>query len=528
MPLPNPSRGLAVSQGRGAPIYRTQTVPAPVGGLNAVDSIAAMPATDAIVLDNWVPQTTYCSLRAGYEQWGTGLGHWAETLMGYSDLTTTEELFTISGGNIYDVTAQGAVGAPVVTGLTNSRWESVNVATPGGAYLYAANATDPPLLYDGTNWASITGSGSPAITNVTTTTLRNPAVWKSRVWFIQDNTNLAWYLPVQSIGGAANSVDLSTIFTKGGNLRSILTFSVASATSFDDYIGFLSSEGQLAVYTGTDPDTPGLFVITGVYDVGKPIGRRCWFKYGADAIILSANGFVSVSKSIAVGIQEPTNAISYKILALVNANVQQYGTNFGWEGVVYPLGNKIIINVPQNTNSRQHQYVMNTINNSWCSYGVLNTPWNAATFCVLGNDIYWGGNGFVAKAEIGTADNGGQVLGTVQPAYNYFGSDRNKHFTLIRPMIQTNGTIQPAMSLCLNFNTIQPTNFPTFSNVTLSLWNIALWNVSYWSTGPVVQTNWQTVGGVGFSATIYLAINSNQATVNLLSVDYLMCDGGIL
>lgn len=528
MAFPNPERGRAVSQGRGAPVYRTQTIPAPVGGLNAVDSIAAMPATDAIVLDNWVPQTTYCSLRAGYEQWGTGTGHWVETLMGYADLQTVEELFCISGTSIYDVTTQGVVGAPVVTGLTNARWESVNVDTPGGAFLYAANATDKPLLYNGSAWTAIDGMSSPAITGVTTTTLRNPIVWKSRVWFVQDNTNIAWYLPVQSVGGVASKWDLSTIFTKGGNLRAILTFSVASTTSFDDYIGFLSSEGQLAVYTGTNPDIAGLFVITGLYDVGKPIGRRCWFKYGADAIVLSANGFVSVSKVISVGLQEPTNAISYKILALVNADVQQYGTNFGWEGVVYPLGNKIIINIPQNTNARQHQYVMNTINNSWCSYGMLNTPWNAATFCVLGNDIYWGGNGFVAKAEIGTADNGGQVLGTVQPAYNYFGSDRNKRFTLIRPMTQTDGIINPAMSLCLNFNTIQPTNFPTFTNVTLSLWNIALWNISYWSTGRSVQTNWQTVGGVGFAATINLQIASNQTGVNLLAVDYVMCDGSIL
>jgi hypothetical protein len=319
-----------------------------------------MPPTDAIVLDNWVPQTTYCSLRNGYSSWSTGYSNWVETLMGYSNLSTTEQLFAISGGSVYNATTQGAIGAAVVSGLSNSRWESVNVAVPGGAYLYAANASDKPLLYNGTTWTAIDGVSTPAITGVTTTTLRNPAVWKSRVWFVQNNTNLAWYLPVQSVGGAAASVDLSTIFTKGGSLQSILTFSVASATSFDDYIGFLSTEGQLAVYTGTDPATPGLFYIVGLYNTGKPIGRRCWFKYGADAVIIGADGFASVTNLISVGIQQPQGAISYKILSLVNADVAAYSANFGWEGVVHPFGNKVIINVPQNTNSRQHQYVMNT------------------------------------------------------------------------------------------------------------------------------------------------------------------------
>jgi len=508
---------------------KTKSVPAPVGGLNAVDSIAAMPPTDAIICDNFFPTPTFLQLRNGYSSHSTGLPGWVETLMGYSSLTTSEKLFAISGTAVYDVTAGGAVGGAVVTGLTNARWEYVNVAPPGGASLYAANAVDPPLYYNGSTWTKVTGISTPAITGVTTTTLRNPAVWKSRLWFIQDGTNLAWYLPVQSIGGAATSFDLSTQFRLGGSLQSILTFSVSSATSFDDYIGFLSTEGELAVYQGTDPSVAADIGIVGVYRLGKPIGRRCWFKYGSDAIIICSDGFVSVTSLISVGIQQPKNSISYKIMQLVNNDVQAYSQNFGWQGVVFPLGNKIIINVPENTNSRYHQYVQNTINNSWCSYGLQTSPWNAATFCVLGDKLYFGGNTIVAQADVGPSDAGAQILGTVKPAFSYMGSDRQKRFTMVRPLVQTTGQVTPALALNVDFANVLPSGTPTFSTTANPMWNVALWNVSFWSSGPLLQKDWQTVYGIGFAGTIYLTLASTVSQVNLLSLDYVFEQGsGIL
>ena len=405
----------------------------------------------------------------------------------------------------------------------------MNVSVPGGAYLYAANGVDKPLLYDGTTWTAIDGGSSPAITGVTTTLLRNPAVWKSRVWFVQDNSTLAWYLPVQSIGGAANSLDLATIWTKGGYLQSIMTFSLSSSTSFDDFIGFLSSEGQLAVYQGTDPSAIATFALQGVYSMGKPVGRRCWFKYGADAIILCSDGLVSVSRLISVGIQNLKDTVTYKILQLINEDVQAYSGNFGWEGIVFPLGNKIILNVPQATNFQYHQYVQNTIGDAWCSFGLLSSPWNAATFCVLGDKLYWGGNTIVYQGDTGTSDPGNsQILGSMAPAFSYFGTNRQKRFTMFRPVILTNGGVTPALSLNLDFNIQRPSGSPTFSPVSGALWGSALWGISTWASGPSVQKAWQTIYGVGFSAAVYMTLASMSSHVEVLAFDYVLSDGGVL
>lgn len=513
---------------RGKATGRTQSVPAPIGGLNAVDSLAAMPAEDAIILDNFVPFPTFVSLRDGSSSWSTGLPGWVETIMAYNNKAGAEKLFSISGTAVYDTSTAGAVGAAVVTALTNARWESINVPTPAGAFLYAANGVDKPLNYDGTTWVKVDAVSTPAITGVTTTGLFCPQLWGTRVWFVEKDTTKAWYLPVQAVAGAATSFDLAGQFSLGGYLTTIMTFSLSSATSFDDYIGFLSSEGQLVVYQGTDPASATTFSRVGSYNCGKPIGRRCWFKYGADAIIIGSDGLVSVSRLISVGIQQPKDAVSYKIQQLISDDISAYTGNYGWQGVVHPFGNKVIINVPQNTNSRYHQLVMVTFNSAWCTYGLLNSPWNAACFCVSGDRLFWGGNTKVYLGDSGRNDDGAQIFGSMQPAFSYFGTNRQKRFTMLRPILLTDGPVTPALGINLDFSNNLPTGTPTFSTTAGAIWDTALWDVGMWSSGPTVQKNWQTVYGVGFSASCYLQLATTVSSVQILSLDWVMEDGGVL
>lgn len=518
----------AATRGRGKATGRTQSVPAPIGGLNAVDSIAAMPPEDAVVMDNFFPQPTSVKLRDGSSSWSTGLPGWVETIMAYNNKAGAESVFAISGTAVYDCSTSGAVGAAVVTALTNARWESVNVGTAAGSFLYAANGVDKPLFWDGAAWVKVDAVSTPAITGVTTTGLFCPQVWKNRVWFIEKATTKAWYLPVQAIAGAATAIDFSTQFRAGGYLATIITFSVSSATSFDDYIGFLSSEGELAVYQGTDPAAAATFALVGIYRMGKPIGRRCWFKYGADAVVICSDGLVSVSRIISVGIQQPKDAVSYKIQLLVAQDVDSYSANYGWQGVVHPMGSKIIINVPENTSSRYHQYVQSTLSSAWCTFGLLNSPWNAACFCVSGDRLFWGGNTKVYLGDTGRNDDGAQIFGSLEPAFGYFGTNRQKRFTMLRPVLLSDGPVTPALGINLDFSNNLPTGTPTFSTTAGAIWDTAKWDVGVWSSNPTVLKYWQTVFGIGFSATVYMQIATTVSSVQVLSFDWVLEDGGVL
>lgn len=504
-------------------VSRTTTVKAPTGGLNAVDALAEMPPGDAIVLDNFFPQPSYVSLRNGMSLWSTGYPGWVETVMAYTGATGSK-LFGMSGTAVYDATAGGAIGGAVVTGLTNARWEYTNIATAGGQFLYAANAVDKPLLFNGTAWSKITATTTVSITGVTSTTLRNPIVWKNRLWFVQNGTLTAWYLPTGSIGGAAQRFDFTAIFRLGGQLQAITTASLTDGSTFDDYIAFITSEGEIALYRGTNPAVAGLFILTGMYRIGKPIGRRCCFKYGEDTVVLCADGVVSLTKAIAVGRTNSEETISYKILNLINQDVALYASNFGWQGIVYPLGNKILINVPQNTNALQHQYVMNTINYSWCRF----TNWNAATFETQANNLYFGGASYIALADTGLSDNGSAINATMKTAFNYFKTVQQKFVKMVRPLIQTEGNINPSIAMNMDFTDAPPTGSGTFVGTVGSAWDTSPWDTTPWAPGAFIQKDWKTVYGVGFTAALYIKIQAANINVNVQAIDYVWEPGGIL
>ena len=146
---------------------------------------------------NYFPGVSSVNLRGGYSKHATGLPGQVETIMTYNGAATSK-MFAASGTGFYDVTSSGAVGSAVVSGLTNARWEYINITTPGGNFLYAVNGVDKPRLYDGSTWTAIDGSSTPAITGVTTTALSNITLFKNRVWFVQKDTLKAWYLDRKS------------------------------------------------------------------------------------------------------------------------------------------------------------------------------------------------------------------------------------------------------------------------------------------------------------------------------------------
>lgn len=508
----------------GRAVSRTRSAPAPVGGLNVKDALANMPVTDAVVMDNWFPQPSYVGVRNGYKNYVTGITGWVESLLAYSN-AAGRKLFGIAGGKVYDVTTSGVVGASVVSGLANSRWEYVNFSTPAGNFLYACNATDKPLLYNGTTWTAIDGASAPAITGVTTTKLRNPCVWKNKLWFVEDGSFNAWYLPTQSIGGAAQSLNLGSVFRLGGVLASIFTVSIDNASSIDDYIAFLSTEGEIALYRGTDPAQAGLFGLVGLFRAGRPIGRRHIFRYASDTVLLTADGFSPVSKLLMSNRDQLQQNLSYKILNAVGEDVAIYANNFGWQGILYPIGNKIIINVPVNENYEQRQYVMNTVTGAWSRF----TGWNACCFELLDDRIFFGGNGVVAQCDVGGNDNGANITTQLEPAYSYFGTQQQKHFNMVRPVFSANGDISPAIALAVDFNEARPNTAVTSTAGTLgAAWDIATWDVDGWVTANTVTRNWLSVTGTGFAGTLYLTTATKDVDLKLQAIDYNFEVGGIL
>lgn len=501
------------------------TIPAPVGGWNARDPLANMNPLDCVVCTNIFPSTASVSLRPGSVAHKTGFASNVDSLMVYSS-GTTSSLWAATTTGIYNATSAGAIGASALT-TTNGRWHYANITTSGGSFLSAVNGVDKLALYNGTTWAYIDAASTPAITGVLTTALSNICLWKRRLWFVQKNTMNGWYLPVDSIGGAATQFNFGPIFSMGGYLVDMASWTLDGGTGSEDLFVIVTSEGELAVYQGTDPTATATFALVGVYYIGAPVGAKPFCKYGGDLLYLSEQGLVELSKlvkSSTIGKQE---ALSYKIDLAINQAADAYGANFGWEIVNYPSANLIFVNVPITTNTTSTQYAMNAITKSWCNFN----GWNANCWAVFNSLLYYGGSDTVYQAWTGLDDVGVAITGEVQMAYNSFRIQGNKQVELVRPNILLSGSI----TLSLRFDT-DFADGTTYSQAvigvttTASLWGTDLWDTGIWSEfSSVMQSRWLSVSNnPGYLQSFHLRLTTSTSTFTWTSTDFVVKRAGIL
>ena len=223
----------------------TTSVPSPIGGWNARDSLANMSPTDAVQLVNFYPTPTDVTMRRGYTVTSilttstgvqtissithvediatltTASAHGLTTgayvsitgttpteYSGVHKITVTSptvftyvmdavptgnatvvgvylnqddtpvntlmnytknigySLFGAAGTDIWDTQPNPAV--KVFIGITNDKFQSVNITNTSGHYLVACNGIDPTMIYDGTRWFYVaTTSVAQTISSIT-------------------------------------------------------------------------------------------------------------------------------------------------------------------------------------------------------------------------------------------------------------------------------------------------------------------------------------------------------------------------
>lgn len=492
---------------------------APVGGWNALDNLANLKEDEAVVLQNWFPEGSYCRSRGGHAEWASGLGtSVVDSLITYTGISS-EKFFAAANNNIYDVTTTG-VASSVVSGLTNNRWQFENYGNASGNYVFCANGADTPRQYNGTSWTTMTLSG------VTPENIIMFKSYKERLFAIENNSLKFWYLPVSTISGAMTSFDLAPYCSKGGYLQFVTTWSRDAGSGADDYIVFGTSEGEIIIYTGVDPNSAADWVLNSIYEMPKPIGRRCTMRVGSDCVIVTRAGFVPLSKIMLLGLYVNKAAVSNKIEPAISSAVNTYGTNYGWQGIFYSNEDMGIFNIPIAEGSEQAQYVVNTRTGSWCEF----TGMNANCWGNFGNNIFFGGNdGKVYKALVGTDDNGSNIQTTALTSYSYFGSrGRIKRWTMVRPVLRSTGSLKISTRICVDFARILP-EYPDNTDETVGTeWDMGDWDTSSWGGDYVVEKHWRSVEGSGLNAALALRTSTKFQEIQWVSTDYNYELGGVI
>lgn len=504
-------------------VSKMTSLQAPCDGLNAVDSIANMKETEAPTMENWFPTPATVDIRNGSLDHVTGFSDPVETIAAYTT-GTTSKAFAVAGGSVFDVTTAGTVGAAVVTGLSNARYQTVTMGTAGGYFLLMVNGANKMLRYTGSAWQQ-DGDGTADITGVNTANCIHINNFKNRVWLIEKDSFNAWYLAVSSIGGAAAKLDLSGLFKLGGSLMAMANWTIDNANGVDDYAVFVTSEGEVALYKGTDPSSSTTWALVGTFRMGHPIGRRCFCKAGSDVLLVTTDGAFPLSKALLTDRTQLQLAATDKIQRLINDDIVNYQSVYGWQPIVYPLGNKLIINVPTTETLDAHQYVMNTINGAWTKF----TGWNAICWETMGDTLFFGTSDSVVIADVGTSDNGSNINAVCQQAFSYFGNKGQiKAFKMVRPMFLSEGIINPAVLMNVDFLQNRTTTSPSFSGTAGAEWDTSSWDSTSWGNENVLTRRWQSVSGVGTAGGIRVVTATNGIGCKWTATDVVYEVGGIL
>lgn len=506
-------------------VSSVKSIPAPVGGWNTRDALAEMPPVDAITLDNWFPQTSYCEIRGGYSSHATGMTGNGKTLAVYNALSGTNKMFCATASGVYDVSSSGAVGASVAT-PTNGKYQWSMFGDGSSNWLIMVNGVDKPLYYDGTTWTAVDAASTPALTGLTTTKIIGLNVYKGRLFFIEKDSLSFWYLDAGVAGGALTEIDLSAECKRGGYLIGMASWTRDAGDGQDDVAVFVTSEGEAVVYQGNNPSVATSWAKVGAYFVGRPLGRRCLTQYGGDLVILTENGTFPMSAAMQSASIDYKLALSFKIEPTFTDSARSYGSNFGWKSIVYPAQSALVVNVPVAEDGTHEQYVMNTITKAWCRF----TAWNSEDFALFNGELYYASGTAVYKAWTGQVDGSNDIVAYGKTSFSYFDSQsQQKRFSLFRPVLAVNGNISFLTDIDVDFKDDAITGSATYTVSNGAVWDTSLWDSAYWAGGLDVVKNWTSPSEwSGYSAAGKIQISTNYLTVQWLSCDYVFERGGVL
>lgn len=510
--------------------FKPDTVPAPIGGLNAFASLAAMEPTDAVVMQNWWPQPYGCAVRNGYIEWNTGLPSTVETLAGWYDNLGNQKLFSWSVGSMYDSTTRAAIGAAIVAGLTNARWQHVVLTNAADNYLIAVNGIDNGIIYRTAGVARIT-AGDGIVAN--TWAGLNPqnaiqlTVHQKRLWATEINSSKGWYLPADAIQGTFASFDFGPQFSKGGYLQYLSTWTLDDGNGAEDHLVAVSSNGEAVVYAGTNPADSTKWSLVGVYYVGAPVsGRRSYVKAGGDLLLVTQRGVVSMTAElVSTKVENAESTLtSRKIQFLISELVSTYSALNGWQILYFATANMVLVAVPSVTTGGNAQLAANQITKAWTQF----IDMDAACWVTHNNLLYFGDySGRVLQAWTGSSDGvlldntgGAGIRTAVQQAYNYFGGRSNpKQIGLYRPVFSAGQ--QPAFTSYISYDFRDYTlSSPSGASPTVgSVWGTALWGTALWGGGVSIYQDWVSAEGVGACASLLMSTLTNSETL-WISTDY--------
>ena len=553
--------------------YRTITIPAPTRGIIQSENEAFMQPGGANVQINWASTMKGVKLRGGTQRWCDlhALDDPVPPLPSASRLPVISTFEYASGSNqrmyaaqqtkLFDVTANAPV--LVKSGQLDGNYSAAQMANMGGDFLIALNDAGDFALRtkNGTDWITLDGNpaGTPAdgASNITYDPAKIPPgvtqgkglvyVWKyrNRLYFIQQSSMNAWYLPIDAVGGVLQPIMLSGAASRGGKLLFGATWSIDAGDGIDDKCVFVTDLGELLIFTGSNPGDVANWRQEGRYQIGAPLGKNAHMLLGGDLLIATVDGIVPVTQAItkdsgALDLTLITRPIKPLWRDEVEAKREQHWTMKKWDEY-----GAIFVATPGGvTPDEMHCLGANNATGAWFQF-----TWDASAFLHMHADLFFGDQrGMIMQAERTGYDDarteGGQIVGTPYVAtlvggWELFQNGAAQTTWHQARAVFTSGAVEPffpqltaTVDYVINIpQPPQPGPDPGLAEV----WDEAVWDAGHWDMPapgkpPIRNTLWHSIGMSGFAhAPIVQVTIAQQARpkVEMIAIGTTQEQGGV-
>ena len=526
MQQPFQMQGVPQQSKRQLMAFQGFTMPPPYGGLDLVSPIDNMDATSALELVNVFPGAGAPTVRLGYEQFcNVGATLPLRTLAALNLKDGSTQLIGCSTDKIYSINTSGvSTNITGTTTPTSGEWQTTTYANN----IYLCNGTNNAQVYTGTGTCSdvtFTGVSKSALVNVTN--------YKERLYFVEVNTAKVWYggLQVTGTGGtpALTSFDFQYVFSRGGRLVGIGSYSNSANVAAQDYFWACSSEGEIVFYSGTYAGDPTTWGLVARYYIGKPLGYRAFIRVNNEVWIITEQGIVPISGLFQADPEAALNVLSRNVNPLISEAANAIGFDHQWSGFFWPQGRRVYIAIP--TTGAGCKFLVYSIDTKgWTIFQLFNDE-HCLSSALFNNKPYYGSStgivwaGETGQADAKTATDSQSISYSGRTAFSFYGSRGNyKAFKDIRPIIRTKRGITLNLGLDVDFR-----RMPTVTAVTTPAGVFTPWGSPWgspWSADIEYIFDRYAVKGQGHCAAVRFGGAIKNSTMQILGFEIRYDMGG--
>jgi hypothetical protein len=526
-------------------------VSVPLKGLSRYAQLNEADPLLASILTNFTVEQDRISLRPGYTQvgaiadgraissmipfYGVGQKFIVAAGDGLFNASGTRVGTHVYGGDQWQWTSFANLSQTKYTIMVNGHdgvyaWDGTSGSLPSGmaaeAHAFPFPEADPNGFHklEATVASTrISGDASAAPLTFDPNKLDKVLSHMNRIWLADSQDLVVYYYPLQTIGGTLGMLPLNAYFRRGGTIKSLMTWSFDGGVGMQNLLVIFSSNGEAAIYSGSDPDVD--FKLVGVFRFDTPMGPGCTVNYGGELYVLISTGLVPMSTLLKAE-EDNLGTSDQNVIKEFSDVSKTFRDAYGWSVIVDSQTNHAICNMPIGSGKYQQlvRFMPNAIWSKWSDLPSRCWAWlgNHAYFASEDGKIYQAGPEYLD-------DNGTPINVDVCFAWSSFKSVNKKQFKLARLYMMSDSIPQPFVDVEVDYNYGPPVNLPATSAVgVVASWNSATWDVNSWAIDAVPRQYWQGVTGLGRVGAPRIRASFQGCTFALTGVDLIYEEGGLM